>query len=122
MKTLNENAVKILTALIEKGRQTIDENKEIHAKVVQDLGRYRVINLTLYQTEDDTRMREPEITILHETFRDEYVPSNICNDFAHIASNSATLYNGQINVWNTKIQADHTDITNDLLQKIEELL
>ncbi len=122
MKTLNENAVRILTALIEKGKLTIDKDKELHVQVVQDLGRYRVINLTLYRTEDDTSMREPEITLLHDTFSKEYVPSNICNDFAHIASNSATLYNGQINVWNAKIQADHTDITNDLLNKINELL
>ena len=116
MKTLNERAVKILFALIEK--KTIHD---IRTKVMHDCGRYRLISLTRHKHDEGWNWRDPEITIIHETATDSYIPSNVTYDFVGVNSNSASIYNGKLTVWNEKIQTDHADLTIGLLEEIAEM-
>lgn len=119
MKTLNERAVKILGVLLDKHILKADSfDKEIQAKIIHDFGRYRIITLTLFRNEEGFQWREPELTILHDTLTDEYIASNICNDFAHINSNSVTVVYGKLTVWNDKIQCDHADYAHRVLESI----
>lgn len=124
MKTLNEKAVRILAALLKLPQPTKygthDTARELHAKVAHDIGRYRIINITAYRNEEEWQTREPELTILHDTLTDEYIPSNIVNDYAHINSNSANIYGGVLTVWNDKIQSDHADFANRWLENLAE--
>lgn len=126
MKTLNEKALQILTNLLTmKPPITIDaegNTKEVYAKVVQDFGRYRIITLTYNQDIEGYLLREPEVTIIYDRLAGEYIPSNICYDFERVNSNSASVYHGQLTVWNEKMQTDHTEIANDLLCKLGDQL
>lgn len=117
MKPLNKQTVELLNILIQK--------KTIHAlraKVLHDCGRHRIIQVIHYRFEGDWHFREPELTIIHDTRSDEYIPSNYCNDYARINSNSASIYNGKLTVWNDNIQADHTDYTHRFFEQMEELI
>lgn len=124
MKKLNDTAVKVLrTLLTMKPPVKVDADgstKEVHAKVVQDFGRYRIITLTYTQDIEGYLFREPEVTIIYDRLAGEYIPSNICYDYARVASNSASVYHGQLTVWNEKIQSDHTEIAERLLMELGE--
>lgn len=124
MKSLNPQAVKVLTALLECEDRIHDSDKgktrEVQAEVSHTLGQYRFINLTYYQNEDGFLFREPEITICHDTKTGEYLPMSIIYEDARILSTSFNLVYGRLELYNEKIQSDHAEITNRFLAELEE--
>ena len=124
MKKLNDTAVKVLTALLErKDRLSDNDNgkiREVQAKVDNTIGQYRIITLTYYLNEDGYLFREPEITICHDTQTDDYIPMSIIYEDERILSNSMSFVNGSLQLMNEKIQSDHADITTDFLAKLGE--
>lgn len=122
MKSLNQRAVEVLKLLLQSTQpviaQTINGAREVEAKMLHKIGRYRIMSLTFYKDEDGYRFREPEITIIHDMQSDEYTPSGILYELERINSASASFFYSQLTVWNDQIQADHAEYSNRLLESI----
>lgn len=124
MKTLNERAVSVLSALLNR-RERIHDNddgrvREVQAKVTHTIGQYRFINLTYYLNEDGFLFREPEITICHNTKTGKYLPMSIIYEDARILSTSINLVYGRLELYNEKIHSNHVEITNRFLTELGE--
>lgn len=124
MKSLNPQAVKVLTALLECKERIQDNDsgkqREVQAKVANTVGQYRFINLTYYLNDEGFLFREPEITICHDTKTGEYLPMSIIYEDARILSTSINLVYGRLELFNEKIQSDHAEITDRLLTELGE--
>lgn len=124
MKTLNERAISVLSALLERTERIHDNDngkvREVQAKLTNTIGHYRFINLTYYLNEDGFLFREPEITICHDMVADEYLPMSIIYEDAQILSTSINLVYGRLELYNEKIQSDHVEITNRFLAELGE--
>lgn len=124
MKKLNDTAIKVLTALLEKTDRILDNDngkvREVQARVDNTIGNYRFINLTYYLNEDGYLFREPEINICQDTETGDYMPMGIIYEEERIMSNSISFVYGTLKLINEKIQSDHAEITNDFLMKLGE--
>lgn len=124
MKTLNERAVSVLSALLDRTERIHDNDngkvREVQAKVANTIGQYQFINLTYYLNDEGFLFREPEITICHDTKTGEYLPMSIIYEDERILSTSISLVYGRLELFNEKIQSDHAEITNRFLTELGE--
>lgn len=124
MKKLNDTAVKVLTALLQRKERIHDNDngklREVQADVENIIGQYRFIRFTYYRNEDGFLFREPEITICHDRQTDSYYPMSIIYEEERIISNSISLVYGKLELINDKIQSDHVEITDRFLTELGE--
>jgi len=122
MKTLNQEASRIFSALLASNQTVIDNGKfmPVHINLIRTVNQFKEISIAQYGSQNGDLMRDPEMVIIYNTKTGDYIPSYYRNDYMGIESFAANVENGYLVIRNEKIQADHTDFANQWLMNIAE--
>ena len=89
MKTLNEKASQIFSALLACNQSVIDNSKfmPVYINLIRTVNEFKEISIAHYGSQNGDLMRDPEMVIIYDTKTGDYIPSYYRNDYMGIFKN-----------------------------------